>query len=145
MPRGRGKSETSAVKIQEFREKYLELGVARAAARAVGIPERTGCDLARRANADPEFTQLRADLRAHTLPVAEAAVLKGIEFALDGMTSMDRDGAAWFRSLVEAYKAIATVRVTMTDAGEVRPPEPTVIQYVRPESVKDADDPVPSE
>lgn len=126
----------------EFRAQYLRLRNASAAARAVGIPERTGAKLANDLEKTSEFAEECRAMRARALPAAEAALMVGAELALDEMKEGGRDGAAWYRSLVEAYKAIATARATLTDSGDVRPPEPTIIQYLRPDSVDDADDPV---
>jgi hypothetical protein len=61
-------SRISDAKRAEFRAKYLEFGNASAAARAVGLAESTGCDLAREANADPAFVEARRELYARALP-----------------------------------------------------------------------------
>jgi hypothetical protein len=66
---------TPEEKRNEFAAKYLELNSARGAARAVGLPERTGVDLARELDADPEFTRVRAEQRARVLAEVEGRLL----------------------------------------------------------------------
>jgi hypothetical protein len=60
MPRG---VETPLEKVAEFRAAYLLSGNAYGAAREVGLPERTGAQIARALKADPEFAAERRSLR----------------------------------------------------------------------------------
>lgn len=70
----------SATTEREFRAKLLELGVVKHAAEAVGIPTSTGYDMARRAEADPDFVKARDELRARIVPEVEARLLGLAEF-----------------------------------------------------------------
>lgn len=63
----RGSRITDAKRAQ-FRAKFLEFGNASAAARAVKLPESTGRDLAKEAEADSAFVEARRDLYARALP-----------------------------------------------------------------------------
>ncbi len=58
---------TPEVTVAEFRAHYLLSGNAAKSARKVGIPVRTGQEIATRLSKDPTFAQERADLRARYL------------------------------------------------------------------------------
>lgn len=60
-------SPTPEDTVSRFRAHYIYSGNAAESARAVGIEERTGRDIAQRANNDPEFAALRRSLRAQDL------------------------------------------------------------------------------
>jgi phage terminase small subunit len=53
--------------VARFRAHYLYSGNAAESARAVGIPETTGRDLARRLSHEPDFALARRELRAQAL------------------------------------------------------------------------------
>lgn len=76
-------SKTPANVEAEFRKHYLITGNASGSAKAVGLSPDTGASLAKRANADPEFTEARAALRARLLPDAEQMLRSGLEIALE--------------------------------------------------------------
>lgn len=118
-------------KRNEFAAKYLELNSARGAARAVGLPERTGIDLARECDADPEFTRIRSEQRARVLGAVEAKLLGIADKVTERIESPDltpRELAAlavennlksfsyqnpkpqYLKGLVDFYKAIAAQR-----------------------------------
>lgn len=118
-------------KRQEFAAKYLELRSARAAARAVGLPERTGIDIAQQLDADPEFARIRSQQRARVLADVEARLLDLAETIHERIESPDltpeqlaelavRNGLKSFsyqnpkpqylKGLVDFYKAVAAQR-----------------------------------
>lgn len=72
-----------------FRSKYLLLGNASAAARALKMPATTGQDLAREAEDDPEFVKARADLYARALPKCLGAVMGIVDAAADRVHEPD--------------------------------------------------------
>jgi hypothetical protein len=71
-------SRTSATVEAKFRAKYLELGNASAAARACRIAISTGCDLAKRADEDPDFVKARETLFQEHLPEAQAMMMDAL-------------------------------------------------------------------
>jgi len=74
----RGERTSEALELQ-FREKYLEIGVVKRATEAVGIPVRTGYELAERAEADPEFARARDYIRSRVGPEVEKTLLEFVE------------------------------------------------------------------
>jgi hypothetical protein len=66
-----------------FAAEYLKTGSYRRSAEKVKIPERTGWDLARELDEDPEFTDRRRKLHARVLDRAEACVERSIELLAD--------------------------------------------------------------
>lgn len=65
-PHKRGQA-TPLETIERFRAHYLYCGVASESAREVGIPERTGRDIAAKLAKDPAFAEARRELRSRTL------------------------------------------------------------------------------
>lgn len=115
----------------EFAAKYLEIGSARGAARAVGIPETTGIDLARGLDADPEFVRVRSEQRTRVLAEVEGRLLALAEKIHERIESPDltpsqlaelavQNGLKSFsyqnpkpqylKGLVDFYKAVAAQR-----------------------------------
>lgn len=80
MPQG---VPTPTAKVIEFKIKFLELGNARGAARAVGIPEPTGIKLARRLESSTEFIQERSELYARATVEADALMMGTMRTAYD--------------------------------------------------------------
>jgi hypothetical protein len=136
-------SPTPAIVEADFRSKYLELANASGAARAIGIPESTGRDLAKRADEDPEFVELRRALYARALEEAEVAVMsvirvhrkraekeppKTIETAQGAFTPPDL-APAYGRNVIDGYRAVvAAKRFEAEKSGEVNP-GPAVVIY----------------
>ena len=112
----------------EFRAAYLRTGNASAAAREVGINERTGREIAQKLEEhDPTLAEDRRALRARALPVVEAMMVEAAqiafarihesplspreqaelmkEFGLKSLTLQDLRGQ-YFRGLVEVQKAL---------------------------------------
>ncbi len=75
--------DTSPEVVAKFRAHYLYSGNAAESARAVGIPESTGRDVARRLVDDPEFVSARRDLRATALEELVAMRMRVATTALD--------------------------------------------------------------
>jgi len=134
MPKG---VPTPAVKEAEFRAKYLELANARAAARAVGIPEQTGHVLAKRADADPEFRREKSELYARALEEVEALMLKVVRLSAQRCerepvatpTGFFDNGPAYAKVIIDAHRSLTTHRKMMADSErpEVEPAQINVI------------------
>lgn len=75
--------ETPDDKALEFAAEYLRTGSPTQAARKVGLPERTGHDIADRLDDDPAFAARRSRLHAKVLDRAEAAVIRAIDVLSD--------------------------------------------------------------
>lgn len=69
--------------IAEFRAHYLYSGNASESAKAVGMPERTGRDIARKLSSDADFAEARRQLRAGALEELVAMRLRVAQKALD--------------------------------------------------------------
>jgi hypothetical protein len=67
---------TPAAKVEEFRAHYLYSGNASESAREVGIPIRTGSDLARGLADDKDFASERRKLRVAALAEVECMVMR---------------------------------------------------------------------
>jgi hypothetical protein len=122
MPRG---VKTLPEQEAKFRGEYLLRGSIKAAAEAAGLPERTGWDLAQKANADPAFTKAREEIYARNLPDAECMLRTGLEIALErlqegrGEPIEDSTGRPWFqpdsgpgylRNIIDGVKVLAGLR-----------------------------------
>jgi hypothetical protein len=137
MPRG---EPTTTAKVVEFRAKFLELANARAAARAVGLPETTGIDLARKAEKDPAFVQERSEVYERGLAEVESAMLLGVRIARDRVVRepIEHDngvfdnGPQWLQAIVAAYKGMSQHRRISAEAGVmVTAPEITITTVPR--------------
>lgn len=69
-------SNTPDATVAKFRKEYLRTGNARASARAVGLPETTGQDLAKDANKDADFVRARAELLSHGISEVESMLVE---------------------------------------------------------------------
>jgi hypothetical protein len=136
---------------QEFRKHYLVTGSVAGAAKAAGIPIRTGYDLAKRANEDEEFAAVREQIYARTLPDAEVMILAGMQIGLERLNKEPLDpmqlaglgaakvtvqdsGAQYLRSLVAGYEAITKNRRLAAELnGDIKPTE-VVINVSGPDS-----------
>ncbi len=128
MPNG---VKTPQSKRDAFAASYLELNSARGAARAVGLPERTGIDLARECDEDPAFARIRSEQRARVLGAVEARLMGVIEKVVPRIEAADptpeqlagiavENGLKSFsyqnpkpqylKGLVDFYKAVASQR-----------------------------------
>lgn len=151
-PKG-GKPHTTEAKEVEFRAKWLELGIVKRAAEAVGIPVSTGYDLAKRAEADSQFVRQREELRARVVPEVETRLLGLAEFIEERIREKDRtpeELAAiavennlksfsyqnpkpqYFRGLVDLYGKLVAARKA-GDAPDGAPLEVTVHLKSEPE------------
>lgn len=74
--------DTSPAKVAEFAAHYLYSGNASESAKAVGLPDRTGRDIARRLQDDPEFAEKRRLLRKNALDELVAARMRVTALAL---------------------------------------------------------------
>lgn len=137
----RGQKVPAATEAK-FRSKYLELGNAAAAARAVKIPETTGQDLAKRADADPAFVEVRVALYEKHLPEAEALLMDALRSVHERVKTKDpspKELAAiaksyglksfsyqnpkpqYFRGMADAVgKLTARRRVDLEKSGEIQ-------------------------
>jgi hypothetical protein len=130
MPRG---VKTLPEQEARFRGEYLQRGSIKAAAEAAGLPERTGWDLAQKANADPAFTKARDEIYARNLPDAECMLRTGLEIALErlqegrGEATVDSTGRPWFqpdsgpgylRNIIDGVKVLAGLRGKDSTSGE---------------------------
>jgi len=98
-----------------FRAKYLLSGNASAAARAIGIPETTGAELARRAQADPVFVKARAELYASALGDVERMMLEVTQICRNRVEEineleMQDPRPQYAAQVVAAYKALGIHR-----------------------------------
>jgi hypothetical protein len=119
-------------KRAEFAAKFLELGNASEAARQVGLSVHTGVMLARELEADADFTKAREDIHARALAEGELLLMRGMRKAserIDGCEPSKLDngawsdiGAAYLKSLADAYKAL--VQRAKNDADAKRAAEP---------------------
>ena len=80
-------SRTPDDKRLEFAAEYLRTGSPRQAARAVGLPSRTGYDLADELDENPDFAKRRAKLHARVLDRAESAVTHAIDILSERIES----------------------------------------------------------
>lgn len=119
----------------KFRAEYLISGNAAASAKRVGIPERTGRDLAQELCDDPEFTADRRKLRANALDelvamrmeMARLAVKRAKKKSADeyhfgeGGTVIDKR-PEWAKVVLDAEKnAHALAKVESGDGGNSAP------------------------
>lgn len=143
----------------EFRKHYLVTGNASASARAVDLPVNTGCELAKRANADPDFVKARDELRARVMPDAERMLMSAMELALErvnepppspenlaaiaanyGIKSIGYQDprAAYFRGMSAAVAAFTAVRKN-ADPNSGDAPSEVVIRIVAAKSPESDD------
>lgn len=129
-----------------FKAAYLATGLARTSARIVGISEKTGQDLAVRAEADPEFRRLRATLLPTAVSLTLSRTLRASEIVgealeagplLDGMGNpIDRIGekaqaqAAIFKAIESAHSKHLE-REAQNRAAAAGTDRPTRIEIVR--------------
>lgn len=140
----------------EFRAHYLYSGNAAESAREVGIPERTGRDLAKRLQADEAFAADRRSLRTRALDelvamrmrVAHKAVERFESDQLDvggggeNVTVIDKR-ADYGRLVIEAEKAAQ--HLAKVDAPEAAERPPVTINIVRAVSANGDGDPDPDD
>jgi phage terminase small subunit len=123
--------------VAEFRAHYLLSGNAAKSAKKVGIPVRTGQDIANRLLVDPQFTRDRADMRASYLDelvflrqqVARTAAKrarapKADEYHLGPVGTVVDKRPEWAKVLLDAEKnahALAKVEKEPEQAGSSGP------------------------
>jgi len=141
-------SKTPADVEAEFRAKYLLSGNISAAAREVGIPETTGFELAKKAQADPSFVEARTALYAQALGDVERMMLEVVKIARDRVEEpneldMQDPRPQYAAQVVGAYKALMTHRKIQAeferDAKE-KPAQVVVNIQTKDEVDVDADD-----
>jgi phage terminase small subunit len=136
-----------------FRTHYLRTGNIRASARQAKIPERTGQDLATRANADQEFAQARAAMYARALPDAERMLIGGLEVASDRLEAgpeltandlagsgaqkitIQDPGPAYLRAIADGVKVLTVIRKNAEPDKDAAPVEVHV--HLKPEPSDD--------
>ncbi len=147
---------TPEVTVAEFRAHYLLSGNAAKSARKVGIPVRTGQEIATRLSKDPTFAQERADLRARYLDelvamrmqMARLAVTRASKKQADeyptgqGSTVIDKR-PEWAKVVLDAEKnAHALAKAEREPGGEgdaPQAPAKVTINVHGPASVKSGD------
>lgn len=159
MARGR---RTDAETEAAFRAEYMRTGNILRAAEATGIPERTGWDLAARANKDPDFTNARREMYARALPDYEAMLRDVAETVHGRILEPDRTPEeladiavkaglksfsysnpkpAYIQALVAQFKALQGARrLDAEKSGEIPTDGVEVtIRRVRPADEQEAD------
>lgn len=92
-----------------FREHYLVTGSIAGAAKAAGVPNRTGYEIAARADADPEFAKACEEYRARVLPNAERMANAAMQLCLERLNREPPDP--------EKLMALGAQKVSVQDAG----------------------------
>lgn len=143
MPAGVATSpETEA----EFRAHYLYSGNAAESARAVGLPERTGREIAKRLNAEESFAADRRALRARALDELVSMRMRVARKAVERFESdafIDEPGAIdkrpdYGKLVVEAEKAAHNL--AKLSGGEDDAPPTRVEVTIKPSARAGADD-----
>ena len=154
-------SKVPAETEAEFRKHYLVLGNVAAASRKVDLHRNTGLELAKRANADPEFVRARAELYARAFSDGEQMLTSGIakvhDQLLDDVTSNPGpDGLAkiavendlksfsyrdpkpdQLRALSQAVDTLTRLRKAMSEAGGTSNDRPDTIEIIAREDEDD--------
>lgn len=114
-------------KIREFAVAWLETGVIATAARRVGIPTRSACDLARRLEKKPWFARRRRDLFSRAMARAEVTLLSALEVCAARMrkpiekfegpagTTVHDRGAEYARALTDIIRTLQAHRKMIFD------------------------------
>jgi hypothetical protein len=115
----------------EFAAKYLTIRNASAAARAVGIEERTGRKLAEALDADPVFSERARVFRERALEKATDAALSLLELSvsrahnhepLAGQNGWSDIGSAYVRSVADLGRTVEKLeRIRLERAGDIKP------------------------
>jgi hypothetical protein len=137
MPNG---EPTPEAKVAEFRAHFLLSGNAAKTARKVGIPVRTGQDIANRLLVDPQFTRDRADMRASYLDelvflrqqvartaAKRARAAQADTYQLGPVGTVIDKRPEWAKVLLDAEKNAHALAKAERDGNSDKKPEPTEV------------------